>query len=114
MHTYKPSIRTLMYSEKTTKSAAFPSQHITYWKHFGLIVLECINFSFNSRHYLQVSAVSMGTKCAPTYANLVLDIVEKEFLGSITIKPKYWLRFIDDLFGIWSHTSEALQFPVAY
>jgi hypothetical protein len=48
----------------------------------------------------------MGTKCAPTYANLVLSIIEEEFLNTLTLKPS--LRFIDDIFLVYNHGSQNL------
>ena len=45
----------------------------------------------------------MGTKCAPTYANLVLSIVEQEFLSQVDLKPLAWYRFIDDIFLVYQH-----------
>ncbi len=34
------------------------------------LVLRCNNFEFHDKHYLQISGVAMGTKAAPTIANL--------------------------------------------
>ena len=67
------------------------------------IVLTCNNFEFNGTHFLQISGVSMGTKCAPTYTklNMVLAVIEDEFLSTLPNKPKCWLKFIDDIFVIF-------------
>ena len=50
----------------------------------------------------------MGTKCAPTFANLLMESLEQEFLDSIlekvTPQPTLWIRFIDDIFVIWPDT----------
>jgi hypothetical protein len=73
------------------------------------VVLNCNNFEFNGVHYLQVQGVSMGTKCAPTYANLVLSVLEKEFLNSLELKPLCWFRFIDDIFCVYQHGLENLK-----
>ena len=51
----------------------------------------------------------MGTKCAPTYANLVLSVIEDEFLSTLPKKPKCWLRFIDDIFVVYDGTSAELE-----
>ena len=77
------------------------------------LVLTCNNFEFNAKHYLQTSGVSMGTKCAPTYANLVLGVIEQEFLDSQPLKPTCWFRFIDDIFGVWDHSLTDLQLFVS-
>ena len=73
------------------------------------LVLTCNNFEFNGEQYLQVSGVSMGTKCAPTYANLVLGVIENDFLASYPQKPSCWFRFIDDIFGIWDYSLPELE-----
>jgi hypothetical protein len=41
----------------------------------------------------------MGTKMAPSYANLVMGLLEKEFILKQTYKPTIWKRIIDDVFG---------------
>ena len=41
------------------------------------IVLENNTFFFNDEFYLQTSGTAMGTKMAPTYANLVLAYLEE-------------------------------------
>ena len=50
----------------------------------------------------------MGSKCAPTFANLLMESLEQEFLDSIlekvTPQPTLWIRFIDDIFVIWPDT----------
>ena len=51
----------------------------------------------------------MGTKCVPTYANLVLSVLEEEFLQSLTLKPLVWYRFIDDIFVVYEHGLENLH-----
>ena len=43
----------------------------------------------------------MGTKFAPPYACIFMDMVETEFLSQQEIKPLVWLRYIDDIFFIW-------------
>ena len=47
----------------------------------------------------------MGTKVAPTYANLFMDVVETKFLQTTTLKPLVWKRFIDDIFAVWPGTT---------
>ena len=49
----------------------------------------------------------------PIYVNLVLDAVENAFVCSILAKLKCWFHFINDIFGVWSHTLEAMQSLVA-
>ena len=51
----------------------------------------------------------MGTRVAPSYANLFMKYLEIDLLEPYNKKPKFWLRFIDDLFIIWPHGEEELE-----
>ena len=78
-------------------------------------ILTCNNFEFNGNHYLQIQGVSMGTRVAPTYANMVLSVMEDSFLEEQVLKPKCWFRFIDDICFIWGHgEKELLSFIQAF
>jgi hypothetical protein len=54
----------------------------------------------------------MGTKAAPSVApsvaNLVMGDFEAKFVYTYHKQPLLWLRFIDDIFIIWTHGEEAL------
>ena len=41
------------------------------------MVLTMNNFEFNGEHYLQVGGSAMGTRLAPSYANLFMDFEDK-------------------------------------
>ena len=51
----------------------------------------------------------MGTRMAPSYANLFMEKFEREFLRTQTELPLVWWRFIDDVFAIWTHDEQQLQ-----
>lgn len=51
----------------------------------------------------------MGTRMAPSYANLFMGRLEDSFLKKQTLKPLCWHRFIDDIFLIWTHGEESLK-----
>ena len=44
---------------------------------------------------------AMGTKMAPSYANLFMDRFERAFLAQEPIQPLVWKRYIDDILCIW-------------
>ena len=74
-------------------------------------VLQFNNFDFNGKHYLQVGGTAMGTRVAPSYANIFMDYFERRFVYTYRLQPLVWLRFIDDIFMIWTHgMEELLQF----
>ncbi len=62
------------------------------------LVLRCNNFDFNGEHFLQTQGVSMGTKAAPTIANLVRGDFENTHVYTYHLQPMLWIRFIDDIF----------------
>ena len=66
-------------------------------------VLTYNNFRFNERHYLQVGGTAMGTKLAPSYANIFMSEFEDKYVYTYELQPKIWLRYIDDVFCIWQH-----------
>ena len=51
----------------------------------------------------------MGTKMAPSYANILLGRLERRLLQSSILKPFSWLRFIDDIDMKWTHGRETLE-----
>ncbi len=77
--------------------------------HLLSLVLTCNNFEFNGEHFLQIQGVAMGTKCAPTIANLTMVDFEDRHGYTYHLKPLIWNQFIDDIFMIWTHGQEALD-----
>ena len=54
------------------------------------LVLSKNNFQFNGKHYLQISGTAMGTRVAPTYANLFMSDFEDNFVYTYTNQPLVW------------------------
>jgi hypothetical protein len=71
-------------------------------------VLKLNNFVFNGDHYLQTSGTAMGTKMAPSYANIFMGQLEKDLLDKAPHKPFSWLRFIDDIESKWTQGLDTL------
>ena len=78
------------------------------------LILNQNNFTFNNAHYLQIKGCSMGTKCAPSFANLFMGEFENKFIYN-QIKDKYraFLRYIDDIFMVWTGTLADLNAFIA-
>ena len=51
----------------------------------------------------------MGTKMAPSYANLFMGVLEDRMINSYAYKPLVYLRYIDDIFMIWTEGEEKLN-----
>ena len=74
---------------------------IEYLRRMLELVLKCNNFKFNRKHFLQINGTAMGTRVAPTYANLFMAHFEEKYIYSNS-KPRIWFRFTDDIWGIYS------------
>ena len=73
------------------------------------IVLKCNAFIFDGQIYTQVQGTAMGTKMAPSYANLFMDRFERAFLAQEPIQPLIWKRYIDDILCIWTGSRSELD-----
>ena len=73
------------------------------------IILKCNNFEFNGKHFLQIQGTAMGTKMAPSYANVFMGKLESQLLMSVPFQPLSWLRFIDDIDMQWCHGEIKLE-----
>ena len=77
---------------------------------FLWLILTLNNFVFNGINYLQTNGASMGTKCAPNYANLFMAYFEETFIYPRIIgNSTLYLRYIDDIFLIWKGTRQDLE-----
>ena len=59
-------------------------------------------FEFETKIIQQISGTAIGTKFAPPYACLFLDRTQNNFFNSEIVKPWWWLRYMDDVFFIWT------------
>ena len=93
-------IRELLHNKRPTHGI-YPSN----WALNQLLefVLTKNNFTFNDLHYLQVGGTAMGTRVAPTYAILYMGDFEQKHIYTYSLQPILYLRFIDDVFMLWTH-----------
>ena len=68
-------------------------------------------FIFNDKLFLQKHGTTMGTKMAPSFANIFMGALEQTLLSSSPdhLIPLLWKRFIDDIFLIWTHGEASFQ-----
>ena len=78
------------------------------------IFLENNYFKFPEKIYRQKLSTAIGTKFAPAYANIFMTQLEETLLNSWEDKPWVWLRYIDDVFFIWTHGEENLRQFISY
>ena len=76
--------------------------------HLVRLTLTINCFFFGENHYLQDHGTAMGSRMAPSYANLFMGKLERKFLLTQDLKPRVWWRFIDDIFAIWTHGEQSL------
>ena len=71
------------------------------------LILTLNNFIFNGINYLQMKGCAMGTNSSPAFANIFLGKFEEQFIYLIIQNlHKIYLRYIDDIFMIWTGTKE--------
>ena len=78
------------------------------------MILTMNNFSFNDNHYLQIHGTAMGTKMAPSFANLSLGHFEANALENAPFHPHTYFRYIDDIFMIWTEGLDNLKIFIDY
>ena len=78
--------------------------------HVMKYILTKNNFVFEREHYLQIQGTAMGTRMAPSYANILMGDLERKILDKVGKKPSIhvWWRYIDDVFVVWTHGEESL------
>ncbi len=73
------------------------------------LVLTSNNFKFNGSNFLQVGGCTMGSKVSVGYANNSLGYFETLHVYTYPDQPLIYLRFIDDIFIIWTKGLESLH-----
>ncbi|XP_044184248.1 uncharacterized protein LOC122964605 [Acropora millepora] len=81
---------------------------------FAELVLRSNNFEFNGNHYLQKRGTAIGTRMAPSYANIFMDRLERRLIKNAEVKPRIWWRYIDDIFIVWTEGEEKLRKFIDY
>ena len=63
-------------------------------------------FTFNEESWLQLLGTCMGTRVAPTYANLFMGVLEKKMVDNcpphLAGFLSLWKRYIDDILIFWT------------
>ncbi len=94
---------------ETRKDKTLPTEFlVNLLKH----VLKSNIFEFNKDLFLQKIGTAMGTRVAPTYANIFMSNIDVLIQNSAKEGEKefiyYYKRFIDDILVIWTGTQEQL------
>ena len=86
-----------------------PKKFQTYILELLRISLERNDFEFNNQTYLQTWGCAMGKRFAPEYANIFMAKFEHEINQLADKKPLIYLRYLDDIFIVWTHSKEDFQ-----
>ena len=81
---------------------------------FTEIVLKNSNFEFDGKHFVQKLGTAIGTRMAPSYANIFMDKLERQLVTQAQTKPHTWWRYIDDIFIIWTEGEGSLRDFIDY
>ena len=73
------------------------------------LCLRSTYFKFQNDYFEQVDGAAMGSPMFPIIANLYMENFEQCALEAYTLKPKVWIRYVDDTFVVWPHREEALN-----
>lgn len=66
-------------------------------------------FEFASLIFQQIKGTAMGAALSPTAANVYMSVTISRFLRTQNKKPHLLVRYIDDIFMIWTHTEDELK-----
>ena len=72
------------------------------------LILENNYFEFDGKVYKQKLRTAIGTKFAPSFANIFMSQLEVKMIGECDLGPWFWWRYLDDIFFIWLHGKERL------
>ena len=64
---------------------------------------------FGDEYYQQTTGIAMGSRVAPPLAISFMHTVESLILSSPCEQPVIYLRYIDDILGVWTHGADSLD-----
>ena len=115
---------TNLYGNIPYKEAIDSAKHLLEIHHqdintFGLEVSDIINLlshclsnnflRFGDKYYRQTSGIALGSRVAPPLAIIFMGSLEDDFNSSAVHKPDLYMRYIDDVLGVWTKGATNLQ-----
>ena len=109
MYTNIPHTEGIAVITKMMEDTGLDTLHRMFICNLAHQVLTKNYFIFNKQLNIQKQGAAMGTMMAPNYAIIFMHYLESNLLEITKRKLKIWLRFIDDIFMIWSHGLQELK-----
>ena len=72
-------------------------------------VLDNNIFQFNNDNYIQVDGTAIWSRLGRNYACTYMGHWEKILLDKCKSKPLLYVRYVDDIFGLWTESQEELN-----
>lgn len=66
-------------------------------------------FELEGQIFRQDEGMAMGSPLSPIFANIFMEEFEQRAIASAQFQPKVWLRYVDDVFAVWSHGEDKLD-----
>ena len=60
-------------------------------------------FQFEDQFFEQVDGAALGSPLSPIVVNLYMEMFERGTLASAQATPQLWIKYVDNMFVIWSH-----------
>ena len=73
------------------------------------LCLRSTYFQPGDNFYEQTDGAAMGSPLSPVIANLYLESLEASAILSAPLKPRVWVRYVDDTFVVWPHGLDNLS-----
>ena len=64
---------------------------------------------FGEKYYRQTTGIAMGSRVAPPLAIIFMGALEERYNTTSTTKPAIYMRYVDDVFGVWTDGPASLQ-----
>ncbi|XP_060517001.1 uncharacterized protein LOC132696254 [Cylas formicarius] len=71
-------------------------------------------FRYDGQLYRQTDGAPMGSSLSPAIGNLFMAYFEAQAIRESQLKPKLWIRYVDDIFILWSHGEAKLDHFLTY
>ena len=75
------------------------------------VLVCCLNNSYfqeKDTFYSQMEGLPIGSSLSPVIANIYMEWFKNQAIDKALVKPKLWLRYVDDTFIIWNGNDEEL------